>query len=146
MSDTPKYAKRTGTEWLVVHCADTTPDMNIGAKEIREWHTKERGWIDIGYHKVIRRDGTIEDGRPLWSIGAHVEGYNARSVAVCLVGGRGKDGWENNFTPAQLATLKDLLTAWGKIWPNAQIRGHRDFPNVTKKCPSFDVRQWWLKA
>jgi hypothetical protein len=22
------------------------------------------------------------------------------------------------------------------------ILGHRDFPGVTKRCPSFDVREW----
>ncbi len=47
---------------IVVHCAATPPSMNIGAAEIRKWHT-DKGWSDIGYHYVIRRDGTQEEGR-----------------------------------------------------------------------------------
>ena len=27
-------------------------------------------------------------------------------------------------------------------YPKAQVLGHRDFPNVKKACPSFDVKQW----
>ena len=56
---------RTSTTHIVIHCADTYEDMDIGAEDIRKWHVEERGWSDIGYHKVIRRDGTVEDGRDL---------------------------------------------------------------------------------
>ena len=51
-------------EYIVIHCAATTEDKDIGAEEIRGWHL-QRGWLDIGYHRVIRRDGTIENGRDL---------------------------------------------------------------------------------
>ena len=37
--------------------------MDIGAEKIKEWHTKGNGWSDIGYHWVIRRDGTLDKGR-----------------------------------------------------------------------------------
>ena len=57
--------KRNKTDTVVIHCADTPEDMDIGAEKIREWHTKERGWDDIGYHWVIRRDGTLDPGRPI---------------------------------------------------------------------------------
>ena len=41
---------------LVVHCSDTPDDQLIGAKE-NEMHLGF-GWDGIGYHQVIRRDGT----------------------------------------------------------------------------------------
>ncbi|UZT50334.1 lysin [Enterobacter phage 03_vB_Eclo_IJM] len=25
------------------------------------WH-KQQGWLDVGYHFVIKRDGTVEEG------------------------------------------------------------------------------------
>ena len=50
-------------KYIVVHCSYTPEQMDIGA-DIDRWH-REKGWMMIGYHKVIRRDGTIEDGRPL---------------------------------------------------------------------------------
>jgi len=45
--------------YITIHAAATTPSMDIGVKEIREWHLA-RGWRDVGYHFVIRRDGTLE--------------------------------------------------------------------------------------
>jgi N-acetyl-anhydromuramyl-L-alanine amidase AmpD len=136
------FTPRKATNWIVVHCAATPPTLDVGVKEIRVWH-KQRGFVDIGYHFVIRRDGTIEVGRPENVIGAHVEGYNSDSVAVSLVGGvNAKNQPENNFTPAQFAALALKLRELQAKYPNAKIQGHRDFPKVAKACPSFDVRKW----
>jgi hypothetical protein len=78
---------RSKTNWIVLHCSATrASQVNIGAKDIRRWH-KDKGWADIGYHYVIKRDGTLEKGRALDAVGAHVEGHNSDSVGVCLVGG-----------------------------------------------------------
>ena len=74
--------KRNKTDTVVIHCADTPEDMDIGAEKIREWHTKERGWDDIGYHWVIRRDGTLDPGRPLEMQGAHAVAVNGSSVCL----------------------------------------------------------------
>lgn len=80
-------AQRKETKRIVVHCSATTPGMDIGAAEIRDWHVNENSWDDIGYHIVIRRDGTIEMGRQEGAQGAHAAGYNHDSFAICLVGG-----------------------------------------------------------
>ena len=136
---------------IVVHCSATMPEQDIGASEIRDWHLAN-GWSDIGYHAVIRRDGTVEPGRSLDSSpepgwqpkqGAHVSGHNHDSVAVCLVGGLDSAGRPGmTFTVEQLDRLRDLLADWKRQFPQAEILGHRDFPGVTKACPCFDVRDW----
>lgn len=134
---------------LVVHCAATRPSQDIGAADIRRWHTSApRNWNDIGYHRVIRRDGTVELGRPDASPGAHVAGHNHNTLAVCLVGGVAEDGKtpENNFTQAQMASLLRVLIEWRRQHPMALVKGHRDFPHVRKACPSFDVLKWWKQA
>lgn len=137
---------RRNTEYIAVHGSFSYPDMNIGAKEIDRWH-RERGFFQIGYHSVIRRDGTVEQGRPDHLIGAAVYGYNDVTWHVCLVGGKSrKDNlWENNYTPAQRQTLGSLLKERTKIYPDATVLGHRDFPRVSKGCPGFDVTGWDLK-
>ena len=48
---------------LVVHVTATPAKLDIGAAEIDDMH-RQRGFSSIGYHYVIRRDGTIEPGRP----------------------------------------------------------------------------------
>ena len=128
---------------IIVHCAATRPSMDVGAKEIRDWHVKGNGWADIGYHGVIRRDGTLESGRPMDQAGAHTTNHNKDSIGICLVGGVAEDGKtpENNFTPEQWATLKRVLFDLLQKYPNATIHGHNEFAN--QACPSFDVRKWW---
>jgi N-acetyl-anhydromuramyl-L-alanine amidase AmpD len=143
----PKVAfkPRPVTDYIVVHCAATKATMDVGVREIRQWHVQERGWLDIGYHFVIRRNGTVEDGRPHNVIGAHVEGYNSRSLGICLVGGiNSKGAPEDNFTPEQMNSLSLLLRAQKRTYPAAKIVGHRDLDSG-KACPSFDVAPW-LKA
>lgn len=136
------FSKRKTTDWLVVHCAATRPTQDIGAKEIFSWH-RAKGYIAIGYHYVIRRDGTLETGRPDDVIGAHAVGANANSVGICMVGGvDDKLQPENNFTPAQFITLKSLLSTLKTKYPTAQIIGHRDVPGTKKACPSFDAKGW----
>lgn len=138
--------KRRVTDFIVVHCAATKPSMDIGWKEINQWHVKERGWAAIGYHVVIRRDGTIEAGRPLDTIGAHAVGVNSQSVSVCLVGGFGgkaTDAFEVNFTEAQKISLVAVLKELKEKYPKAAVIGHHDVPNSGKTCPNFPVKKWY---
>lgn len=135
-----QFKQRTETTLLIVHCAATPPSMNIGLREIRQWH-KEKGWLDVGYHFIIKRDGTIEDGRDVGAIGAHCEGKNYTSVGVCLVGGvDASNKPQANFTPQQMQSLKDVLAGLKQEYPEATVHGHREF--AAKACPSFDVQRW----
>ena len=128
-------------EKLIVHCSATKPDMNIGADEIREWHLK-RGFSDIGYHFVIRRDGTLERGRPLDLTGAHCKGYNKRSVGICLIGGVDYDNEPQiNYTAKQWSLLAQLISSFLLIYPDLRVAGHNEFS--TKACPCFDVPEWY---
>lgn len=121
-------------EKIVVHCADTPADMDIGVDEIDEWH-RDRGWSGIGYHYVIRRDGELEYGRPEGVQGAHVRGHNRNSLGICLVGGKG--GF--NFTYSQVERLINLHATLHAKYPDAEWLGHRDLDSG-KACPQFDVR------
>lgn len=139
--------ERKSTKYLVVHCSATRPHMDVGVKEIRQWH-KAKGWEDIGYHYVIRRDGRVERGRAEALVGAHVAGYNSNSIGVCLVGGVSEKDFtkaENNFTAEQFDSLRMLLKTLSEKYPGATVLGHRDFPRVNKACPSFDAKPWAKK-
>lgn len=130
---------------VVIHCSATRPSQDIGRAEINEWH-KARGWAGIGYHYVIRRNGLVENGRPVAQAGAHVEGHNATTIGVVLVGGLDEQGKPAPLYDArQLAALQGLLVRLKGEFPQAfekDTQGHRDFPGVAKACPSFDVRRW----
>lgn len=126
-------------KYLMLHCSATPRDRNITAENIRSWH-KLRGFNDIGYHYVVRLDGTIEEGRNIGIPGAHCLGKNKCSISICYVGGVEKDGCTpaDTRTEAQKEALKQLLANLIKIFPEAEICGHREFAN--KACPSFDAR------
>jgi N-acetylmuramoyl-L-alanine amidase len=138
---------RRSTNWIAIHCSATRPSQDVGVADIRRWH-KAQGWRDVGYHFVIRRNGKVEKGRAIDAVGAHVAGFNSSSVGVCMVGGVNQADYrkpENNFTAAQWASLKKLVGDLSKRYPKARVRGHRDFPRVSKACPSFDAISWAKK-
>ena len=128
----------------MIHCADTYPDMDIGRKEIDQWHRK-RAFLMIGYHYVIRRDGTVEVGRELSTPGAHAYGYNQKSLGICMVGGKSRetDGLEDNFTDEQWEALEVLCSQVRGLYPEAKVVGHNEISN--KACPSFDVQAWVVR-
>lgn len=125
---------------IVIHCAATKEGLNFHASDIDRWH-RQRGFKKIGYHYVIDLDGTIEKGRDESEVGAHVTGHNAHSIGICYIGGCDKDMKpKDTRTLAQKESIMRLLIKLLCKYPNADIKGHRDFPGVKKACPSFDVR------
>lgn len=125
-------------KFLVVHCSDTDDKIELNAKDIHKMHL-DFGWDGVGYHKIIRRDGRLDNCRPDFWIGAHVKSINHISLGVCLIG-------RNNFTTKQMNCLFKVILDWKKLCPNAKVLGHRDVVKTHKTCPNFNVEQWWNKA
>lgn len=123
-------------KYIAVHCADTPEGRVFTAADIDAWH-KLRGFSKIGYHFVVRLDGTIEKGRDLDEVGAHVKGYNRSSIGVCYIGGaNGKD----TRTQEQKISLVYLLGFLKRVFKNAEVVGHNQFPGVKKTCPNFNPK------
>lgn len=134
---------------IIIHCSATAPGWMAGlsveeqAAEIDRWH-KAQGWAGIGYHYVVGRDGTVATGRDIERDGAHVQGRNAGTIGVCLIGGRGSsatDQPEQHYTPEQLAALRDLVDSLRTRFGNVPVSGHNQF--AAKACPGFSVPRWW---
>lgn len=127
---------------IIIHCSYSKPSMDIGAKTIRDWHVNENGWTDIGYHYVIRRDGKVEEGRPIERMGAHARGNNSDSIGICLVGGMDEYGRDDcNFTHWQWDALSALINDLESMLGPLDISGHREWDD-SKTCPTFDVQAW----
>ncbi len=124
-------------QYLVVHCSATPDHEDLTVRDIHAMHLGF-GWHGVGYHRVIRKDGVIEHGRPDCWIGAHVYGHNEISLGVCLIGC-------DHFTPAQFESLYSVLSQWKSEYPEATICGHRDFTYTEKTCPNFDVTAFCLE-
>ena len=120
---------------IVIHCSAVKPDQMSSVAQIDTWH-HDRGYkFGVGYHYVIRRDGSIEAGRPEWMVGAHCVNHNKYSIGVCYEGGLDARGQPaDTRTAAQKATLRQLLTDLHRRYPRAVIVGHHDL-NPQKDCP-----------
>ncbi len=139
-----KKSKRNITK-IVVHCSATPQGRYHTAQDLHRWH-KERGWAGIGYHYVLCTGGALQQGRGINYTGAHAKGYNKNSLAICLIGGTNSEHvpTENAFTQDQLLFLEAFLIEMHAMYPNAEVLGHRDLPNVTKACPCLEVSDIWL--
>ena len=134
---------------IIVHCTATRVDWWNGkttsakVSEVKKWHTRDRGWSDIGYHFLIDRDGTVAKGRPIERDGAHVAGHNKGTIGVSLFGGHGSsadDKFADNFTSAQDAALHGLIDDLQVTYGPVPVTGHNEY--AAKACPGFRVAAW----
>lgn len=127
--------------YIIIHCSATKAGRDFHAKDIDKWH-RERGFDEIGYHKVIDLDGTVESGRPISKPGAHCKGHNSDSIGICYIGGLDEDGKPaDTRTEDQKIALKATIEYFKSRFPNAKVVGHRDMPNVHKACPCFNAKE-----
>lgn len=118
---------------IIVHYSASPDYLDVGVKDIREWHLK-RGFNDIGYHYVIRRNGEIERGRPEEKIGAHARGSNSDSIGICWVG----MSTPNPEQEKSLIGLINLLRGKHSL-PIEAVWGHKEVGNT--KCPNLSMNR-----
>lgn len=127
---------------LTIHCAATPEGRPVTAEELCQWDTAKFG--QVSYHWVVELDGSAHNTLPDTQLGAHVGMHNHGNVGVCYVGGMDADMHEpkDTRTPEQIATLLRIVHTYQASHPGIIVLGHRDWPGVTKACPSFDVASW----
>ena len=126
---------RARTSHIVLHTLAYSG--NAGVEEVRRWHLA-RGWSDIGYHWLVRRDGTLEKGRPEHEIGAHARdgGFNNKSVGIAFEG-------HGDYEPLTVQQLATLIHEYKRLKdkyeiPLQNVIGHRE-TGAPKTCPGTKV-------
>ena len=128
-------------KYIVLHCTATPQHTTIGSIQ-RHWRVI-LGWKSPGYHFIIPAGGTAVQLLAIDQVANGVKGFNSNAIHISYIGGVDKNGKAlDNRTEAQINTQIQLLNRFKKEFPNAEIKGHRDFPRVAKDCPSFDVVTW----
>lgn len=133
----------------IVHWSASFLDQNVGTEWIDKVH-RARGFSGCGYHVIIRRDGTMQRGRPMNRSGAHDINNNDNFLGFCFIGGINefsskavKPYWRyasvESLTPAQFKTYEGLMRTFYKVFPYAQVQGHYATSNDGKVDPGFDV-------
>lgn len=143
---------RSKTKRIIIHNADA---KKCSAQDIHRWH-KERGWSGMGYHFLVRKDGTIERGRPENTIGAHASGHNSDSIGICFEGAFMKE----RMGQTQINAGRELISYLKGKYGIATVQRHKDV-NPTN-CPGdnfpFDIivsaeidrwvkdeKGWWFR-
>ena len=127
-------------DYIVIHCTATQPDTKVESIE-RYWR-EQLGWRSPGYHFIIEADGNIVQLQDVDKIANGVRGYNKNSIHLSYIGGIDSNGLpKDTRTEEQKDQMYLLVHSLRTVYPGAQIKGHREFPNVNKACPSFDVQE-----
>ncbi len=162
---------------IIIHCSASPNGQDLRADYIDAEHRKrgfkrDSQWMraynphlkSIGYHRVIGVHGSVETGRHLEEIGAHVQGNNKDSVGVVLMGydkftQLQWDGLRNEIIKlSSEITGRTILSAANALLTLKEVgitvRGHRDYsPDLNgdgqitrsewiKLCPNFEVGQY----
>ena len=140
--DFASLTSRYTTDKIVIHHTGTTDsqgnyiDDDLSALEIHEMH-KKMGWSGIGYHFVIRKNGSIEIGRPLWTQAAHAQGENWHTVGIHVCG-----NFEVAYpTEEQIESLSYLVGWVAEKYDlectSEHIVGHKDL--MATACPGQNL-------
>lgn len=148
-------ATREITETVIHWTANYIDQPHIGAEDVHQWHL-ERGWDGCGYHYVIKRDGTIQRGRPINRIGAHalLGGHNRYSIGIshvagynCVSGTPNPERFQSaeSITDAQWRAQRQFLEVFYRVWPGGQVVGHNQI-DPDKPDPGINVDQYILNT
>lgn len=129
-------------KYIVVHC--TATPTNTTLESIKRYWKEQRGWGDTpGYHYLIQRDGTVVQLLDEKKNSNGVYQHNSACINIAYLGGVDKENKPiDNRSDSQKHAMFDLIVSLTEEYPSAEVLGHRDFPNVHKACPCFDVKDW----
>ena len=151
-----RTATREITETVIHWTANYIDQAHIGAEHVHAWHL-QRGFSGCGYHYIIKRDGSIQRGRPINIIGAHANdfGHNRYSIGISHVAGYNcTSGTPNpnryisseSINDAQWRAQKDFLEVFYRVFPGGQVLGHNQISQAGKVDPGFDVDSYILNT
>lgn len=145
----------------VVRWSESYSNQNLKAKHIHARHVSRQieivgsaqGVIRLGdagglqWHYVIRRDGTIQRGRPLDIEAGSGAGVIKNSIHIGFIAGYAlPQGVANSelsldaksITPEQWKSFDKFLNAFYNAFPGGEALGAREF-DPTRSDPGFDV-------
>ena len=132
------YMPADSVSYIIIHCSATRETQDYTSEQLKHDHLA-RGFLDVGYHFYIRKDGTVTQHRRLNEVGAHCRPFNRCSIGVCYEGGLNANGKpKDTRTIAQRGAIVKLLIKLKQKFPKAVIRGHNEMPGATPKlCPCY---------
>ncbi len=129
-------------KYIVIHCTATQPETPI--QSIQRYWREVKKWGDTpGYHYIIKLNGEVvkllDESKNSYGVYAH----NSECISISYIGGIDKKGKaKDTRSVAQIRAMYAKIQELKQRYPHAEVRGHWDFPEAKKACPSFDVKFW----
>ena len=135
----------------VVHwTANYIDDYHVDAQRVKEIHMSgDFNFTTIGYHYLIRRDGSIQRGRNPNQTGSHAKSsHNPYSIGISFVAGyncangtRNPEGYASadSINSAQWAALDMYLKAFYTVYSGGEVWGHQDTDPWNKIDPMTNM-------
>ncbi len=134
-----KILQKASVDFLIVHSTYTAARLDLTVEDVLNRRIKN-GFPDIGFHHVITRDGSVELGVPLDTVGTHTPRFADSAIGILLVGGKTSRGVpSDNYTQAQKQSLKTLLTTLKLTYINAKVIGSGEV--LGGSSPHFDLQE-----
>lgn len=129
------------TDITVHHSA--TPSTAT-AESFARYHVNSKGWAGIGYHFVIKADGTIQQTNDVVSWSYHNGFNNKNAIGVCLVGNFDQSYPTNEQIKSLEWLIKDLMND-SKL-PNLKyVMGHKEYAGATS-CPGSNFNTNYIRT
>lgn len=129
-------SRREYTDMIVIHHTGSITDIDASAAQIHEWHLNQ-GWSGIGYHFVVRKDGTIERGRPEYTVGSHTYGENSHTIGIHISGDFNVACPTDKQIEMTAMLIAELCERYGITSDRAHIVGHCDL--MSTDCPGANL-------
>jgi len=138
--------------YIILH-SSATP-FNTSIQSIKNYWKNIKKWKSPGYHYIIEQSGNFEMLADVDDVVNGCRGHNYHSINIGTISG---ENGVDTRTDAQKETLKVLVDQLKKLYPDAQIVGHRDLsPDLNgdgeitedewiKQCPCYSVKKQLLK-
>lgn len=126
--------------FIVVHHSVT--GINTTFEQIRQMHL-DKGWSDIGYHKVIDYNGIVHQGRNDSVIGAQAFGLNSESLGIVCIGNFEDILPSDKQYQALVTVCATLLKRYNL--PIEKLIGHKEVaklindPSTATACPGKNI-------
>ena len=141
----PRPSKQHVPKQITIHHEGTrleaTADAAKKIKAIQTWGMgTDRAWVDIPYHFLIAPDGTIYEGRNVFTVGETATEYDPTGHLLITCLGNLE---EQEVSEAQLSALVNLIAHCSKTYqiPFETLASHRDYSKQTT-CPGKNLYQY----
>jgi murein L,D-transpeptidase YcbB/YkuD len=128
---------KTPVAELWLHHSATRDAGLRSVKAVQRFHQVNRGWSDIAYNWLYSPStGKFYEGRGAGVQGAHTQGRNTVSHALCVLGNYNTAG----VTDKMITDLQGFLKWHGQYGPTRFTGGHKDAPGANTACPGRNLQ------